>query len=60
MARTHTWLAISLLSLVSVGCVSTEKYHAAQMDATNTPRAWPRSSAKKAKPSPLATCFRIN
>lgn len=33
MARAHTWLAISLLSFVSMGCVSAEKYSAARMDA---------------------------
>ena len=33
MARTPTWLAISLLSFVSFGCVSAEKYQAARLDA---------------------------
>jgi hypothetical protein len=33
MVRVQHWLAISLLSFAAVGCVSTEKYNAARMDA---------------------------
>ena len=33
MVRVHHWLAVSLLSFAAVGCVSTEKYNAARMDA---------------------------
>jgi chemotaxis protein MotB len=33
MVRVQTWLAISILSFAAVGCVSTEKYNAARMDA---------------------------
>lgn len=35
MARLHTWLAVSLISFSAVGCVSTEQYRAAKMEASN-------------------------
>ncbi|HZL33693.1 MAG TPA: OmpA family protein [Tepidisphaeraceae bacterium] len=33
MARMHTWIVVSLVSFAAVGCVSTEQYKAARMDA---------------------------